>query len=195
MLAKRLAASMVAVTMGGCARQSAPVTIAQALHAVQQQLAAAGAVSAVGSDPQRFADAARAAQCASGQADPEVPLLAHELTIDLTGSFTASGGFSVGPQPEGFGLSLSGTRTQGQELSLPLSFVALSEIPSVATAQRLSVLAALPDADRRTETVPILADRDALRARIAGLIADWNPAACRGKASSGLFHPNVRPAT
>ena len=189
----------VLAMLSGCAPASAPVTINQALGELQRELAAAGAVSAVGSDPARFAGAARAAQCAAQQADPEVPLLAHDLTVDLTGSFTAAGGFTVGSSVVGASLNASGTRGQTQELVLPLSFVALSEVPTIVTAQRLAPLAALPAADRHAETTAILRDRDGLRARVDALIAGWTPAGCGPQAPSGggggLFQPNLRPAT
>ena len=185
---------LACLLLSGCARASAPITIAQALQEVQHELAGAGAVSAVGSNPTRFAAAARAAQCAAQQANPEVPLMAHDLTLDLTGSFSATGGFTVGSAVVGLAVTASGTRGQTQELVLPLSFVALSEVPAAVAAQRLAPLAALPDADRKTETALILADRDALRARIAALVAGWTPSVCEAAPSGTLFHPNLRPA-
>ncbi len=193
----RLGAMLLGAALpSGCARTSAPVTIAQALAELQRELGAAGAVSAVGSDPARFAAAARAAQCAGRQADPEVPLLAHDLTVDLTGSFTATGGFTVGSSVVGTSLNLGATRGQTQELVLPLSFVALSEVPAIAAAQRLAPLATLPPADRAAETAPILQDRDRLRMLIDGLIASWTPAVCGTQAApSGLFHPSLRPGS
>lgn len=179
--------------LAGCAPASAPVTIGQALTELQRELGDAGAVSAVGSDPARFAAAARAAQCAARQADPEVPLLAHDLTVDLTGSFTATGGFSIGSAAVGSALNAGVTRGKTQELVLPLSFVALSEVPAIVATQRLAPLAALPAANRTVETRAILRDRDALRTRIGDLIAGWTPALCTGSpAGPGLFHPNLR---
>lgn len=169
---------LLALLPGGCARSSAPVTIGQALGEVQRELGAAGAVSAVGADPARFAAAAHAAQCAAQQADPEVPLLAHDLSLDLTGSFSATGGFTVGSAVVGLGATASATRGQTQEIVLPLSFVALSEVPAMVASQRLAPLAALPQRDRLAETRPILAERDALRARIGVLIRSWTPASC-----------------
>lgn len=186
---------LACLLLSGCARTSAPVTIAQALQEVQRELAGAGAISAVGSDPARFAAAARAAQCTAQQADPEVPLMAHDLTVDLTGSFSATGGFTVGSAAIGASLTGSATRGQSQELVLPLSFVALSELPAAVAAQRLAPLAALPPADRRAQTTLILADRNRLRARIAGLIASWSPATCPGTPPGGLFHPNLHRAS
>lgn len=181
--------------LAGCAQQSRPVSIGQALQTLQQQLRAAGAVSAVGSDPARFAAAIRTAQCAAQQADPEIPLLAHDLTVDLTGSFSASGGFTVGSAAVGISLTGSASRGQTQEIGLPLTFVALSELPASVAAQRLAPLTLLPARDRINETSQVLADRNELRARIRGLIAGWTPAACTGTAPGGLFQPNRRPAT
>ncbi len=184
-----------ALALSGCAQASAPITVGQALGELQRELAAAGAVSAVGSDPARFAAAVRAAQCGAMQADPEVPLLAHDLTVDLTGSFTASGGFTVGSSVVGASLNAAATHGQTQELVLPLTFVALSEVPAIATAQRLAPLAGLPAADRTAETRAILRDRTALRRHTDDLIASWSPAACGPHPSpGGLFQPSLRPA-
>ena len=192
-----IAAFLVIASLAGCAQQSRPVTVTQALQSLQRQLADAGTVSAVGSDPPRFAAAARAAQCAAGQADPEIPLLAHDLTLDLTGSFSATGGFTIGSAVVGVSLTGNATRGQTQELVLPITFVALSELPATVAGQRLTPLAALPAADRRTETARILQDRDDLRTRIARLIADWTPQSCGDGRSTrsppGPFQPNARP--
>ncbi|WP_419730828.1 hypothetical protein [Lichenicola sp.] len=189
----------MSVLLAGCAQQSDPVTVAQALQSLQRELADAGAVSAVGSAPVQFAAAARSAQCAAGRADPEIPLLAHDLTLDLSGSFSATGGFTIGTAVVGTSLIGNATRGQTQELVLPISFVALSELPAFVAEQRLAPLAALPDADRRMETARVLLDRDGLRARVAALIASWSPRLCPAtrterQPSPGLFQPNARPA-
>ncbi|MGI3778335.1 MAG: hypothetical protein ACRYGC_13680 [Janthinobacterium lividum] len=176
----------VLATLGGCAAQSRPVTVAAALHELQAQLQAAGAVSATGAGPARFADAARAAQCEAGEADPVVPVLLREVTVDLSGSFTATGGFAVGPSVAGgapFGLTGGVSRGQTQGLTLPLAFAALSELPDVIAAQRAALFAGLPEAARRAGLRRVLAGRDALRARIARAIAGFDPAACAGKAA------------
>ena len=190
-------ACIVAVLpLAACAQQSRPVTIAQALQSLQRELGAAGTVSAVGSDPGRFAAAAHAAQCAARQPDPEIPLLAHDLTLDLTGSFSASGGFTIGSSVVGAALTGTATRGQTQELVLPITFVALSELPAAVAGQRLAPLAGLPEADRRAEVARILEERDGLRLRIAGLIAGWTPQSCKDADNStpGPFQPNARPA-
>lgn len=182
--------------LAGCAAQSKPITIATALHELQSQLQAAGAVSATGAGPVRFAQAARAAQCEARTANPEVPIVAHEITIDLTGTFTANGGFAIGPAITGgppFGLSSSVTRGQTQGLTLPLTFAALSELPDVVAAQRIVLFSGLPAAARAIETRRVLVDRDGLRLQTQALIAGFDPQACLRAASqpAGPWHPLI----
>lgn len=167
--------------LGGCATQSKPVTIGDALHELQGQLQAAGAVSATGAGPVRFAAAVRSAQCEAHTANPEVPILTHEITVNLTGSFTTNGGFAVGPAITGgppFGLSASLTRGQTQELSLPLSFVALSELPDVVASQRAVLFANLPAPVRSAEMRRVIAERDSLRRQTQAVITSFDLRSC-----------------
>ncbi len=183
-LRARLAGAGAALALGalaGCAAPSRPVTVAAALHELQAQLQAAGAVSATGAGPVRFESAARAAQCEVRTANPVVPILTHEITVDLTGSFTATGGFAVGPSATGgppFGLTGGLSRGQTQAITLPLTFAALSELPDVVAAQRATLFTALPDAARRAALRRVLAERDALRAQTRAVIAGYDPAQC-----------------
>ncbi len=193
------ALGLLVAMLAGCAAPSRPITIAAALQELQGQLRAAGAVSATGASPEAFAAAVRAAQCEARAADPEVPILASEVTIDLTGSFTVNGGFAVGPAITGgppFGLSSSLSRGQTQQLTLPLSFAALSELPDVSAARRLALFSALPPSVRSVETRRVVVQRDALRAQTRQLIAGFDTRACDGAAArpAGPFHPmTVRP--
>lgn len=183
--------------LGGCASQSKPVTIGDALHELQGQLQAAGAVSATGAGPVRFAAAVRSAQCEARTANPEVPILTHEITVNLTGSFTTNGGFAVGPAITGgapFGLSASLTRGQTQELSLPLSFVALSELPDVVASQRALLFANLPASVRGAELRRVIAERDSLRRQTQAVIASFDLGGCGGPAAvqpAGLWQPMI----
>ena len=175
-----LAGALLAA-LAGCAAPSRPVTVATALHELQRQLQAAGAVSATGAGPARFAAAARAAQCEVRAADPVVPILTHEITVGLTGSFTATGSFAVGPPATGgppFGLSGGVTRADTQALTLPLTFAALSELPDVVAAQRATLFAGLPAASRSTAMRHLLAERDVLRTQTRALVAGYDPAQC-----------------
>ncbi len=177
----RFLALVGGMLLTGCATQSQPVTIAKALNELQGQLQAAGAVSATGAGPARFAAAARSAQCEAHTANPGVPILAHEITINLTGTFTANGGFAVGPSITGgppFGLSASVARGQTQQLTLPLTFASLSELPDVMAAQRAALFTGLPAAARAIEMRRVLGERDALRRQTAALITGFDPAFC-----------------
>ncbi len=177
----RAGGAALALAVSACAAPSRPVTVAAALHELQAQLQAAGAVSATGAGPVRFAAAARAAQCEARSANPVVPILTREITVDLTGSFTATGGFAVGPSATGgppFGLTGGLSRGQTQALTLPLTFAALSELPDVVAAQRATLFTALPDAARRTALRHVLAERDSLRAQVRAAIDAYDPARC-----------------
>ncbi|TLU74509.1 hypothetical protein [Lichenicoccus roseus] len=196
---RRLGLPAMLLLLAGCAAQSRPITIAAALDELQSQLQAAGAVSVVGAGPIVFAQAARDAQCRAQAADPELPILTHDITIDLTGSFTATGGFALGPSITGgppFGLSSSLARGQTQGLTLPLTFAALSELPDVAAAQRVALYAGLPPRARNASIRQVLADRDALRRQTRALIARFDPRRCPAYPASpaGPFHPLSRPA-
>lgn len=178
--ALRIGACLASLVLASCGetRLSRPLTIAAALAELQAQLRAAGAISPMTQDPAALAASVRHAQCEAMTADPEVPLLEHELTVTLAGSFSATGGFSVGNAVLGSGLNAGVTRGQTQQLTLPLTFVALSEIPGELASLQLAPLETLPTAIRARETARVLADRDALAQRIAVLIAQWNPASC-----------------
>lgn len=85
---------------------------------------------------------------------------------------------------------------------MPLTSVALSEVPAAVAAQRLAPLANLPAADRAAETRRVLRDRNRLRTRIAALIRSRSPATCSGTGAipspgialpqPGPFQPNAR---
>nr|WP_321984039.1 hypothetical protein [uncultured Lichenicoccus sp.] len=188
---------LLGVLLAGCASQSRPVTIAVALDELQDQLQAAGAVSVVGVGPIRFAEAARAAQCKAQAANPELPILTHEITINLTGTFTATGGFALGPSITGgppFGISSSLARGQTQGLTLPLTFAALSELPDVAAAQRIALFSGLPAKARAAGTSHALDERDALRRQTRRLILAFDLRRCQKApgAPGGVWHPLAR---
>ena len=188
---------LLGLLVAGCASQSRPVTIAVALDELQNQLQAAGAVSVVGAGPVRFAQAARAAQCKAQAANPELPILTNEITINLTGTFTASGGFALGPSITGgppFGLSSSLVRGQTQQLTLPLTFAALSELPDVAAAQRIALFTGLPARARAAGMRHVLEERDALRRQTRRLIMAFDLRRCpvQPGAPAGPWHPLLR---
>ncbi len=166
----------------GCVAASRPITIAQALDELQMQLQAAGAVSATAAGAGQFEAAARAAQCHARTADPGVPFLSHEITVNLTGSFSATGSFAVGPPATGgppFGLSAGGTRAETQGLTLPLTIAALSELPDVVTAERVALYAGLPKAARDAALARLVAERDDLQRRTDAVIGSFDLRKCK----------------
>ena len=173
------AALAALLLLAGCEAASRPVTVGEALDQLQKQLRDAGAINPATADPNQLAAAARAEQCAAMTADPEVPLLAHDVTVTLSGSFTATGGFTVGTAALGSGLTASASRGQTQQLTLPLTFVALSHVADAIETDRLAAIpAAMPARQRRTAIADLHGDRDALAARIDGLVRSWTPALC-----------------
>jgi hypothetical protein len=174
--------------LGGCASATASrtVTVGDALAELQRQLREAGAVNPATADPGQLATAARAEQCAAMSADPEVPLLAHDITVTLSGSFTATGGFSVGNAVLGSGLNASATRGQTQQLTLPLTFVALSGVADAIETGRLAAIpASLDPAGRRAAVARARDERRAVAARIDALVRDWTPALCQPPPAGG----------
>ena len=192
----RLLLLLALAPLAACATASKPLTIAQALGALQEQLQAAGAISASGATPAQFARSVRLAQCQAGRADPEVPVLAHDITVDLTGGFTSNGGFAVGPAITGgppFGFSGSLTRAQTQGLTLPLTFAALSSLPDVVASQRLALFSDLPPRARSVAVHRALVARDGLRLRVGRLIRGFDPGLCQAApAKGGPFQPLAR---
>ena len=180
MSTKRAALILLALaSLAGCEAASRPVSIGQALDQLQKQLRDAGAINPNVADPDQLAAAARAEQCAAGSADPEVPLLSKDITVTLSGSFSATGGFSVGNAVLGTGLTTNATRGQTQELALPLTFVALTNLAdAIEAAQLATISTAMPAAQRRAAAATARRARDALAARIATLVQSWTPALC-----------------
>ncbi len=170
---------LAAAGLAGCEAASRPITIAQALDQLQKQLRNAGAINPNVADTDQLAAAARAEQCAALSADPEVPLLSKDITVTLSGSFTATGGFTVGNAALGSGLTTSATRGQTQELTLPLTFVALTNLADTIEADQLATLSAsMPAAQRRTAAANARRSRNELAARIETLVQSWTPALC-----------------
>lgn len=175
----RAALLLLLAPLAACEAASRPITIAQALDQLQGQLREAGAINPNVAGSDQLAAAARAEQCAARSADPEVPLLAKDITVTLSGSFTATGGFSVGNAVLGSGLNAGATRGQTQELTLPLTFVALTNLADAIEADQLATISAsMPAAQRRQAAAAARRSRDALAARIETLVRSWTPAVC-----------------
>ncbi|MFT8720856.1 hypothetical protein, partial [Acetobacter sp.] len=141
---------------------------------IQSSLAQAGvvAVSHAGdwTEDQEtlFARAVRAAQCRQEQSDPVVGTIADDVTLQLSGSFTQGGQFTVGAVTTAptIGVGGSASRTRGQQISLPVAYAPLSSLPDVEMSRQVGYeteMLAQNDDARHTEAARLIADREALR--------------------------------
>lgn len=166
----------------------APVTISQAIAGVQADLTKAGVVSVSGvqtwtaDQAARFDANVRALQCAQQTSDPVVAMIAGPVTMDLSGTFSQSGSFTVSAASTTpvFGLQAEASRTKGQTLNLPVQFVPLSALPDAESGRQVGYAGALlsqNDAVRQSTAARIEADRGALAAHI-GLLIGGYPSVC-----------------
>ncbi|MGC5748388.1 hypothetical protein J4P41_07075 [Gluconobacter sp. NFX36] len=187
---------LLCLTLSACsAGTNAPTTISAAIAGVQSDLTKAGVVSV--SDLQGWSAAqmsafdanVRALQCAQKVADPVVSMIAGPVTMNLTGSFTQSGSFSVSASASSltpvFGLQADASRTHVQTLSMPVQFVPLSALPD-AEMQREVQYAGDLIKQRPDVTDRIVSDRDALAAHVRLLSSGYDGGGCSGGA-----HPFV----
>ncbi|MBF0892228.1 hypothetical protein HKD28_12535 [Gluconobacter sp. LMG 1744] len=173
------------LALSGCSAGSfAPVTISQAIAGVQADLTKAGVVSVSGvqhwtaNQAARFDANVRALQCAQNTSDPVVAMIAGPVTMDLSGTFSQSGSFSVSTSSftPVFGLQADASRTKGQTLSLPVQFVPLSALPDAEAGREVGyvgVLLGQNDAVRVEAATRIEADRSALATHVQLLIGGY----------------------
>jgi len=173
----------------------APVTISQAIAGVQADLTTAGVVSVSGvqtwtaDQAARFDANVRALQCAQQTSDPVVAMIAGPVTMNLSGTFSQSGSFSVAASSTlpVFGLQADASRTKGQTLNVPVQFVPLSALADAEAGREVGYAGALlaqSDAVREAVAARIEADRAALGVHVGLLIAGY-----RGLCSPGAQHP------
>lgn len=174
------------LTLSACSAGSvAPVTISQAIAGVQADLTKAGVVSVSGvqswttDQASRFDANVRALQCAQHTSDPVVAMIAGPVTMDLTGTFSQSGSFSVSAASAMpvFGLQADASRSKGQALNVPVQFVPLSALPDAEMGRQVGYAGALlaqSDTVRQTVAKQIDADRTGLGEHIKIMIAGYN---------------------
>ena len=160
---------------------------------IQSSLAQAGAISvshAADWTPDqvaRFGQAVRAAQCSQGMADPVIGTVVGNMTLELSGSFTQGGQFTVAavtPLPT-VGIGGSASRTRGQQISLPVAYAPLSSLPDVEISRQVGYeteMLAQNDDARHTEAARLIADREELRDRVQPMIDSWIARDCTGSA-------------
>jgi len=186
------------LTLSACSGESvSPVTISQAIAGVQADLTKAGVVSVSGvqtwtaDQAARFDTNVRALQCAQHTSDPVVAMIAGPVTMDLSGTFSQSGSFSVSAASAVpvFGLQADASRTKGQTLNVPVQFVPLSALPDAEAGRQVGYAGALlgqNDAVRQGIAGRLDADRTALAAHVRLLIAGYGT-----PCPPGLSHPFV----
>lgn len=185
---RKVQATLLCLMLSACsAGTNAPTTISAAISGVQSDLTKAGVVSV--SDVQGWSAAqmsafdanVRALQCAQKTADPVVAMIAGPVTMDLTGSFTQSGSFSVSTSLTSpvFGLQADASRTHAQTLSLPVQFVPLSALPDAEMGRAIGYAGDLIK-QRQDVTDRIVSDRSALAAHVQLLASGYNGGGCSG---------------
>ena len=187
------------LALSACAHPSrVRTTIPAAMAGIQSSLAQAGAVSvshAADWTPEqaaRFERDVRAAQCSQRTSDPVIGTIAGNVTLELSGSFTQSGQFTVGAITTAptVGLQGSASRTRTQQVSLPVAYAPLSSLPDVEMSRQVGyeaeMLAQNADA-RHQEAARLIEDRQALRDRVGELIENWDAGQCIPRAPVAPF--------
>ncbi|MCW4589062.1 hypothetical protein NO263_00385 [Gluconacetobacter entanii] len=178
------------LALSACASQPrVQTTIPGAMAGIQASLAQAGAVSvshAADWTPEqtaRFERDVRAAQCSQRTSDPVIGTIAGNVTLELSGSFTQSGQFTVGAITTAptVGVQGSASRTRMQQVSLPVAYAPLSSLPDVEMSRQVGYEAemlAQNDDARHQEAARLVADRQALRDRVMELVRNWDEEQC-----------------
>ncbi|MBS1040719.1 hypothetical protein JK203_07640 [Gluconobacter cerinus] len=186
--------------LSGCVFGSGEQTsVSAALAGVQKDLAKAGVVSV--SEVQdwsteqshRFDGNVRALQCSQHTLDPVVALVSGPVTMQLNGSLTQSGSFSVSALTTVpvIGIAADASRSKTQQLSLPVQFVPLSALPDAEMQREVEYAGALlgqPGDVRDKEAGRILNARQALYTHIHSLQVPEILAECQ---PSQPVHPFV----
>ncbi|MFT8991270.1 MAG: hypothetical protein ABF959_13190 [Gluconobacter albidus] len=174
------------LALSACSAGSvAPVTISQAIAGVQADLTKAGVVSVSGiqtwtaDQAAKFDANVRALQCAQKTSDPVVAMIAGPVTMDLSGTFSQSGSFSVSTSSAlpVFGLQADASRTKGQTMNVPVQFVPLSALADAEAGREVGYAGALlgqNDAVRQRVAERIEKSRSALTAHITALLSGYS---------------------
>lgn len=159
---RKVNSAFLFLMLASCSAGSvAPVTISQAIAGVQADLTKAGV---------------QALQCAQHTSDPVVAMIAGPVTMDLSGTFSQSGSFSVSASSAlpVFGLQADASRTKGQTLNVPVQFVPLSALSDAEAGRQVGYAGALlgqNDTVRQQVAARIESQRTSLASHIDLLIS------------------------
>lgn len=124
------------------------------------------------------------AQCQQHISDPLLPTFLNPFSLNLLGSFTASGNFQIttsGLAVPGLGFTGSDSHTKSQSISVSVSIAPLSSLPDIeeqVAVNRAGALLAQNDRNRDATAQAIIAEKSAFSSYIQTLIQGWSPALC-----------------
>lgn len=132
----------------GCQSNFVPISVA--IKTMEEDFHNVGSVSlsaaALGdqNELKAFRQKVREAQCYYGESDPILAATVKDFSLQLTGTFTntAKGTGSITAVPVA-GLELDIAEGQTQQVTVPVTFAPLSDLPRVYMAQQMSYLSNL----------------------------------------------------
>lgn len=184
---RQVAVILLSGAVAGCSGEIAkPVSLDVALRGVEEDLKAASGVSLhdiVSGDGAQEADFTKAilqAQCFYRRPNPFVPVLSKDFTLTLQGTFSGQGKFMVFgiPAPTG-GVEISTAKALQQTVALPVHFTSISSLPDVYLQEKAGYVRDFPEAKKAPYLDEVFKDRDVMRTKINGLIANYSEERCR----------------
>lgn len=175
---------------GGCTGVPATMSLNQAILTIQKDMISAKTIPVANygtwapDQKMRFELGVQTAQCTQNTSDPIIPTIAGNVTLDLQGTFSKTGSFSVSGAATGIpGISLGGSTTQskGQGINVPVAFAQLSALPSVETAisvTRVGTLLSQQGTLRDSVGNQIVEEQTQFSQYINGLIKGFDKASC-----------------
>lgn len=172
-----------------CSENPPSVSLSHAIGTIQADMTKAKTVPIANyqmweSDQKiRFAYEVQQAQCNQHTSDPLLPVVVGNVILNLSGSFTKSGNFSVTASAAAPALSAGGSasKTISQGIQVPVAFAPLSSLPFVAeevATDRAGALLAQAGTLRDTVGQQILDERVAFSAYVAQLLSDYSAYSC-----------------
>ena len=173
-----------------CSSNPPDVSLSHAIGTIQADMTKAKTVpianfSSWESDQKmRFALEVQGAQCAQHTSDPLLPVVVGNVILNLTGSFTKSGNFSVTASAAMPALSAGGSasKTISQGIQVPVAFAPLSSLPYVAeevATDRAGALLGQSGTLRDTVGQHIVDEQKAFSGYVSELLDDYSPHACQ----------------
>lgn len=183
---------LISFLLTGCQDTSIPVTFDVAVNRVEKEITHAQVLMV--SDYMDWTDGQKETfrkkifkfQCEQNTADPVVPVIAGSVTMDLSGSFSKQGSVQINGATLSSGggttFGVTTTKTRNQDVSIPVTFVTVSTIPSASL-----MLEATRDAPILiTQTVPseneafrLIVDREQMRLFTVDIMNSFDQKLCK----------------